>query len=188
MLISEISVSRTVAGKNAGPLRAFISAAALTTGTAALLIFILMLSSAILPPWNVLLVLIIVLIVAAFPLRRTFSRIYAKAQIALRETLSESSAPVHAEESSSAHQSKILEAQLTTFTVATASPAAGKMISELRLRTVSGASVVGIERKGENIVNPGPDEEIQPEDRLLLLGSPAQLQAARQLLTADNNR
>jgi len=52
---------------------------------------------------------------------------------------------------------------------------------------VSGASIVGIERSGENIVNPGPDEEIQPADRLLLLGSPVQLEAAQMLLGRGEN-
>jgi CPA2 family monovalent cation:H+ antiporter-2 len=41
---------------------------------------------------------------------------------------------------------------------------------------------VGIERNGASIVNPGPDEELQAGDRILLLGSRAQLDAARAAL------
>ena len=52
---------------------------------------------------------------------------------------------------------------------------AGKLIRELELRTRTGASVVGIERNGENIVNPGPDEELRVGDKLLLLGSSDQI-------------
>ncbi len=63
--------------------------------------------------------------------------------------------------------------------------ASGKMIAELRLRTRTGASVVGIERRGTSIVNPGPDEELDTGDQILLIGSEDQLNAARELLTGS---
>ena len=47
------------------------------------------------------------------------------------------------------------------------------------LRTRTGASIVGIERSGANIINPGPDEELQSGDQVLLLGTKDQLNAAR---------
>jgi K+/H+ antiporter YhaU regulatory subunit KhtT len=52
----------------------------------------------------------------------------------------------------------------------------------LQLRSETGASIVGIERAAEKIINPGPDEELQAEDRLLLLGRSEQLDAAQKLL------
>jgi CPA2 family monovalent cation:H+ antiporter-2 len=60
--------------------------------------------------------------------------------------------------------------------------AARKLIRELALRTTTGASVVGIERAGKAIINPGPDEELLPGDQILIIGSPAQLTAARVLM------
>ena len=57
--------------------------------------------------------------------------------------------------------------------------AAGKMIAELKLRTQSGASVVGIERHGTSIVNPGPDEELESGDQILLIGSEDQLESCQ---------
>jgi CPA2 family monovalent cation:H+ antiporter-2 len=57
------------------------------------------------------------------------------------------------------------------------------MIAELKLRTQTGASVVGIERRGNSIVNPGPGEELESGDQLLLIGSEDQLQAAKELLS-----
>jgi monovalent cation:H+ antiporter-2, CPA2 family len=60
---------------------------------------------------------------------------------------------------------------------------AGKLIREIALRTATGASVVGIERHGANLINPGPDEELHAGDQVLLLGSRAQLDAARALFT-----
>ncbi|MEI6338436.1 MAG: TrkA C-terminal domain-containing protein [Verrucomicrobiota bacterium] len=61
--------------------------------------------------------------------------------------------------------------------------AAGKMISELKLRTATGASVVGIDRGGTSIVNPDPHEELTSGDQVLLIGRTEQLEAAKILLT-----
>jgi len=71
------------------------------------------------------------------------------------------------------------EAQIATVTIAAGSPANGKLIRELALRTRTGASIVAIERAGANIVNPGPDEELQVGDQVVLLGNPQHLDAAR---------
>ena len=60
--------------------------------------------------------------------------------------------------------------------------AAGKMISELKLRSVTGASVVGIDRGGSSIINPDPHEELTSGDQVLLIGRTEQLEAARTLL------
>jgi len=62
------------------------------------------------------------------------------------------------------------------------SPAAGKRIHEIQLRTQTGASIVGIERHGANLINPGPDEELQAGDQVLLLGNRAQLDSAKAAL------
>jgi len=52
----------------------------------------------------------------------------------------------------------------------------------LQLRTRTGASIVGIERNGASLINPGPDEELQSGDQVLLLGDLAQLDAAKAAL------
>jgi CPA2 family monovalent cation:H+ antiporter-2 len=74
------------------------------------------------------------------------------------------------------------EAKLRTIPIKENSPVAGKLIGEIRLRTKSGASIVGIERGGENLINPGSDEELKPGDRVLLLGNLTQLEAAENLM------
>jgi CPA2 family monovalent cation:H+ antiporter-2 len=76
------------------------------------------------------------------------------------------------------------EAEIEGVTITANSPAKGKLIRELALRTRTGASIVAIERAGGNIINPGPDEEIQVDDQLLLLGRREQLEAARRHLFA----
>jgi CPA2 family monovalent cation:H+ antiporter-2 len=62
------------------------------------------------------------------------------------------------------------------------SAAARKLIRELQLRTQTGASIIGIERGGESLINPGPDEELRAGDQILLLGNRAQLGLARKAL------
>jgi K+/H+ antiporter YhaU regulatory subunit KhtT len=76
-------------------------------------------------------------------------------------------------------------AELERLLIAPGAPAAGKFLSELQLRTHSGASAVAIERGTESIINPGPEEEIRPGDVLLLIGTEQQIERARRLLCGD---
>jgi K+/H+ antiporter YhaU regulatory subunit KhtT len=73
-------------------------------------------------------------------------------------------------------------ANLQTLQLTAASLASGRLIRELRLRTLCGASIVGIDRNGDSVINPGPDEELRAGDQLLLLGSADQLASAERLL------
>ena len=106
-------------------------------------------------------------------------RSYSKAQVALIETFERP--PPTRPESTTQFFRLLSHAQLRVVVVEPASPVAGKLIRELELRSRTGASVVGIERNGENHVNPGPDEELRAGDKLLLLGSADQLTAAMAL-------
>ena len=181
MLIAEISVTRAAAGKNTDPLRAVVSSTILVAGCLALIPFVLVLSSAILPSRKVLLVLALIVAAAVVILRRNFIRLHARAQAALADTLTHPPAPRH--ETAPELPALMRDAELNLVTITPQSAAAGKLIGELAIRTATGASIVGIERSGENIVNPGPDEELRAEDRVLLLGSRTQLDAAQTLLT-----
>jgi len=58
------------------------------------------------------------------------------------------------------------------------SAAAGKRIGELALRRRLGCSVASIDRHGVLIVNPAADFALYPRDKLLLLGSPEQIDRA----------
>src|SRR6185436_11544029 len=109
---------------------------------------------------------------------RSFIKVYSKAQVALEKTFAQEPAPPPVQ-APAALRSMLREADLETFSIAADSPAARKLIRELELRTRTGASIVGIERGGANIINPGPDEELQAGDQVLLLGTRDQLNAAR---------
>jgi CPA2 family monovalent cation:H+ antiporter-2 len=60
----------------------------------------------------------------------------------------------------------------------------GKRISDLRLRTRLGCSVVGIERQGFMIPLPPPDAVLYPRDKVLLLGTSDQVKAGKAFLGA----
>lgn len=62
--------------------------------------------------------------------------------------------------------------------------AQGRRINELDLRAKTGASIVGIERQGFMIPLPAPDAVLYPRDRVLLLGTDAQVNAGKKLLGA----
>ena len=180
MLVAEVSVTRAAAGKNTEALRAVISNTILVAGCLGLIPFVLVLSSTILPSRNVLFVLALIVAAAVVVLRRNFIRLHARAQAALVDTLAETPAPLQA--SAPELPALMRDAELSLITITPRSPAAGKLIGEIALRSATGASIVGIERAGENIINPGPDEELRAEDRILLLGSRPQLARAEALL------
>jgi CPA2 family monovalent cation:H+ antiporter-2 len=52
---------------------------------------------------------------------------------------------------------------------------AGKSLAELGVRSLFGIQVVGIERGHNSLLSPGPRENLEPGDQLLILGTPAQV-------------
>ena len=184
MLLSEASVNRAVAGPRTDALRAIVSAVITLAGLGGLLLFLLVLSSTILPSTKLVIVVALAAVACGILLWRFFIRLHARAQIALRETL-EQSPPHHAPEPAAPSLPPLLrDAVLETIAIEDRSPATGRLIRELGLRTLTGASIVGLERPEESIVNPSPDEELRVGDRLLLLGTRQQLDSARTSLAA----
>jgi CPA2 family monovalent cation:H+ antiporter-2 len=182
LLLAETRVAPNAAGERTPAIRAIVSQLVPIVGTVILGVYVLALSSTLLPPFGVMIALLFGLGLVAWFLRRSFVRLYSKAQFALQETLQER--PLEPEPPSSLPQ-LLREADLETFVLASGSPGAGKLIRELSLRTLTGASIVGIERDGASIINPAPDEELKPADRLLVLGTRAQLDRARALMRID---
>lgn len=181
MLVGEMSVSHAAAGERTQALRGVVSGVVFVAGCAGLFLLMLVLSTAVLPSRNLLIVLVVVLVAIAFLLRRSFIQVHTKAQFALQETLNEAPLPHH-DPHAPALPALLRDASLETLSIPANSPAAGKLIAHLKLRTVSGASIVGIERNGESIINPGVSEEIHAGDSVLLLGSDAQIEKARAVL------
>jgi len=182
MLIAETRVPRAAAGERTAAIRGVVAQSVLIAGTVVLVLFVFVLSSTLLPSLKTLLVLLALIALVTFLLWRSFIKIYSQAQIALRETLSQSSPPPPAQ-APAPLRGFLREADLETMEIAADAPAARKLIRELELRTRTGASIVGIERNGERIINPGPDEELQSGDQLLLVGTRAQLDSVKSLFS-----
>jgi CPA2 family monovalent cation:H+ antiporter-2 len=181
LLIAEMKVTPAAAGSRTEAIRAVVANVIPIAGTVGLGLFVLLLSSTLLPPWPVLLVLLVIIGLIAWRLWSSFIKVYSKAQIALQETFAQQPEPRH-DTAQIAKPSLLRDADLETVTLTAGAPAIGKLIRELELRTRTGASIVAIERAGVNNVNPGPDEELQANDQVLLLGSTAQLEKARKHL------
>ena len=184
MVVAESAVGPDEAGSRDLALQSLISRTITVVGTAALVLLVALLSSTLLPSGNVLLVTLLIVLISCFVFYRSAVRLYSRAQSALRDTFAQPADPPILQETPSLPP-LLREARLETVEVQPGTPAAGKMIAELRVRTQTGASIVGIERDGTSIVNPGPYEELESGDQVLLIGSEDQLQAARELLTAQ---
>ena len=178
LLLAETKVTQAAAGERTAAIRAVVAQVVPIAGTLALGLFVLVLSSALLPTFKVLAGLLVVVALITWLLWRSFIKVYAKAQGALQETFASPPAP-RPVPAPAALPALLREADLETVMLAADSPAVGKLIRELELRTRTGASIVGFARNGTNLINPGPDEELQSGDQVLLLGTRAQLDAAR---------
>jgi monovalent cation:H+ antiporter-2, CPA2 family len=179
MLLAELRVRKDISGERRTGVQAIVANAILIAGTLVIGVFLLALSSTILQSGKALLLLLVIVGILTVILWRTFIRIYSKAQIAVQEVFT--ATPAH-EPRHRKLPSFLEEAELERMEVGARSAAANKLISELRLRTATGASIVAIQRNGKNILNPDPNEELLPGDHLLLIGDTAQLNAAKELL------
>jgi monovalent cation:H+ antiporter-2, CPA2 family len=182
MLIAQTRVTKAAAGERTTAIQAIVTQVITIAGTVLLAFYVLVLTSTLLPSVQVLIALMVLIGLIAWLLRRSFIRVYSKAQAAVQETLNQPPAPALAV---TVIPSVLREAILETVQIAAASPAAGKLIRELQLRTQTGASIVAIDRSGQNILNPGPDEELQAGDQVVLFGSRPQLEAAARALKGD---
>ena len=183
LLVAELKVKESVLGQHTAAIRNVVAMVIPAVGTVVLGLYVVVLSSALLPSFKVLLALLGFAALLSWLLRRSFIRVYSRAQAALEETLAKPPAAVAPPDGPATHP-KLREANLATVVVPPGSPAVGRLLRVLELRTRSGATVVAIERPGTHRLNPGADEEILAGDELLLLGHREQLDAARQLLLA----
>jgi CPA2 family monovalent cation:H+ antiporter-2 len=182
LLVAELKVKKSAAGERTAAIRAAVAQVIPIAGTVFQGLYIVILSSALLPTVRVMLILLLLAGIISWLLRRSFIRVYAKAQVALRETLDRPHEPRH-DAAPTALPPLLREAALATVTIAPGSAAAGKLIREVQLRTRTGASIVGIERSVGSVINPGPDEELHSGDQVLLLGTRAQLDLAETALS-----
>jgi CPA2 family monovalent cation:H+ antiporter-2 len=183
LLIAETRVTAAAAGERTAAIRSVVALFIPIAGTLVLGLYVLVLSATLLPSFKTFVVLALIALAISLLLRRSFIRVYAKAQIALTETLAQTPDPLLKPGGAAAAPaplpSLLREADLSMIELVKGAPALGQRIHELQLRNRTGASIVGIERSGGNVINPGPEEELQLGDQVLILGTAPQLEAAR---------
>jgi CPA2 family monovalent cation:H+ antiporter-2 len=178
LLVAETKVTQVAAGESTPAIRSLVAQVVPIAGALVMALFVLALSATLLPSLEVFAVLLGLVALITWLLWRSSVRVYSKAQSAIRETFAQQPDPLPQAATRGLH-SLLKEANLATVTITADSQSAGKLIAEVQLRTRTGASIVGIERNGESITNPGPDEELQSGDKVLLLGTPDQLGLAK---------
>jgi CPA2 family monovalent cation:H+ antiporter-2 len=179
-VLAELGVAGMTTREQMPRVRAVVATVVYLAAATVLVVWLAIVGVAILPPWPVLAALSTLFAVALAFMWRRFSRLYSRAQSSLRETLSQ---PPLAAAEHPRLTTLLQDASMLMVPIVPGAPAAGRLIRELQLRTSTGASVVGIERKGVNIVNPGPDDDIAVGDQVLLLGREEHLAQARRALT-----
>ena len=137
--------------------------------------------------WPVLAGIALVVVVGLVAGWRLFIRWHARAEVELRELIAG-----EAREGGSSLSSPQWEAArrgwglgLQEVELPEGFKFAGMSIGELRLRERTGVTVVGVERQGWNLSQPGPQTHLFPEDTLLLAGSKEEIEAARGLLKEE---
>lgn len=181
MMLSELMTSGAQERRSKRVLRSILGGVMLFVQLIFLTILTLIVSAALLPPWQSLIVLLLIIAVLVFKFGRDFNRLYSEGKFTLIATLNE---PVH-EHSLQDHvvTAHLSDAHMKKIVVYPGTYE-GKLIREIQLRTLTGASIVALERNGTPLVNPGPDTEILAGDELLLIGDHQQLTDALRMFSA----
>jgi CPA2 family monovalent cation:H+ antiporter-2 len=178
LLVSEVAIRSQSRLKDKVAMRAMVSNTMLFTGIVGLGILVLVLSSVLLPSSEVFFVLLGIAALLAALLKTFFIRVYSRAQVTIRDTLAREPLQ-HPSETVKPLPSLLENAELLTVHIETASPARGKQIRELELRTRTGATAVAVRRGSETTISPDPDFEFQTGDEVLLIGNARQLEEVR---------
>jgi len=123
---------------------------------------------------------LVVLALVALVFWRRFVKFHSQIEIELMSQLRRSSQVTSASAWSDnlPSQTADWDLEIDEITLPSDSAYAGKSLAQLDFRRRFGCSVVGIDRQGYSIVNPGAETLLYPQDKLLLLGGHAGLAAA----------
>jgi CPA2 family monovalent cation:H+ antiporter-2 len=182
-VLSEGKVNEASAGPQTAFIRSAIATMTPVLGGVLLALYILMRSSSLLPPAKVILSMLVILGLFIAVAHRSISAFHEKWETELSQSLE---APTQVPAQATSTNSVIQESNMASVVLQSGNTAIGKRIRELQLRTLTGASIVGIERSNRVLVNPEPDEELSSGDRILLLGSAEQLQRAQSTLVPNS--
>lgn len=182
MLLAEMSMQNASSTLPLEALRNGISRAILITGTLILIVWVVIFSSTLLPPLRIFMISAISLSVITLIFRQHFIKVYARAQMALVETLSEPQDMDPVPDPEEVMPTLLKGMDVEVITLKEEDWGSGRQLRDLDLRLKTGSSIMGIERANQSIINPRPTELLLPEDRILLVGTKHQLSLARQFL------
>jgi CPA2 family monovalent cation:H+ antiporter-2 len=180
MLVAEVVVPFATAGQHGGAVRQVISQVFVMLSFVVMGFLTVLLSTSILSSVSLIVPLLGIGCGMIFLFRRILVRVYSRAELALHETLIE--LPRLQRERPKVIKDILRDAELDTMEIPVGSVMIGRKLRDIPLRQQTGASIVAIERHGQRVINPGPDETIQQGDRVLLLGELDQIPAACDLL------
>jgi len=180
MLVAEVAVPFASGGQSAASVRLVISQVFVLLSFVVMGFLTILLSTSILSSVSLIVPLLGIGTGMIFLFRRILVRVYSRAELALHETLIE--LPRLQRERPKVIKEILRDAELDTMEIPPGSVMIGRRLRDIPLRQQTGASIVAIERHGQRVINPGPDETIQQGDRVLLLGELEQLPAACDLL------
>jgi CPA2 family monovalent cation:H+ antiporter-2 len=170
ILIAEISTKYEDTNSHTSTKYQIITQTITVVGTLGMIMVVLILSSTILPPTNLFFILAGAIVLITFLFWVPFIKLHAKAQVALQEIFTQNH-PINAIKRESLIQISQQTNLLETITINETSPWLGQTLRELNIRKTYGLSVVAIHRDDDDIINPGPDEKIQVEDQVTILGT-----------------
>ena len=116
LLVAELRVRESAAGDRTTAIRAVVAQVIPIAGTVILGLYVLVLSSTLLPTFKVMLGLLLAAGIISWLLRRSFIKVYSKAQVALEETFAQQPLPKPAH-SSTALPSLLHQANLATVAI-----------------------------------------------------------------------
>ncbi len=179
-LVAQVCVPATISQQRGAAMRLVISQVFILGALVVMTFITILMSTSILSSLRSMVLLLLIVTVAGMLFRATLVRIYSRAEIALHETLLE--LPLLRGKEARPMPELLHEAELETIEIPPGSTMAERKLREIPLRQQTGASIVAIERAGQRLINPGPDEVLRPGDRVLLLGQADQLPGAKELL------
>jgi K+/H+ antiporter YhaU regulatory subunit KhtT len=170
-------------------MRSFISNAILMSGSLALLLMTFALSSAILQSAWVLMLLMLITVGIGFWQKPKMIKIYSQAQLAIQSVFSSDQAePQHPVQAVNVSEHEHMNMNVRSLNIPDKSKFLGHSLHDMELRTKTGATLVGIQRKNKRIVNPGPSEIIMASDTLYIIGTPHQIQSAFDMLSTREDK
>lgn len=132
-------------------------------------------------PW-IPLVLLVVTVLALIVLRRKFIYWHSEIEVELMSVFEGGPPAAMGSQTSWLSSHKDWELVVVDCVLPDLAECRGHTIESLGLRQRFGATVVGVERQGYLLSLPGPLEILYPRDKVLLLGSPAQISAVSEFL------